>query len=631
MSEEALGLPGLHRRLLIFFLALLPALHAQAAPLELTADTRHASLEGRLEHYADASGKLGFDAVQQGDFTLLPTFRGQGYGTETHWYRFELNRAASAPAHWILSIGRPTLDELDVWVEQPGGGFRSYALGDHRPYEARPLQTRLFAVPIDVPGSTRVYMRVHTTSSITVNAEVWRPEAFIADETLSNLYRGIYFGTLLIVTMFYLMLGAWLRDAIMATYAGYVASLVLMHLGLNGYLAVLISSDISWFNDALSRIGFLAGTVFFVLMWDRLLELRRDFPRVHRLYQIIVWVNIAALPFAVTETYRLIAPSMNLVSVVMGFANPILLGILWWRNRRAELMVYFVAFIIPLGGGLIHIAMEMAWAPQNALTSNIYQGASLIHVLVMSFGLALRLRQMQRDKTTAVQEATVATQRAEEQRRFVAMLSHEFRNPLAAIDRAAQMIRIKTPKLAQPEAQRLERIRANAATLAGFVDNFLMTEALDHGALALAREHCAIRPLIEAAVRMQGELAGERIHLAVTPDDAAFDLDPTMIGVAVGNLLGNALRYSPPESPLAIVAVLTDAGLRIRVTDHGPGMSDNELAQLGQPYYRAGSSLGKKGSGLGYHFTRRIVQAHGGELSARARPGHGMEVEMFLP
>lgn len=67
-----------------------------------------------------------------------------------------------------------------------------------------------------------------------------------------------------------------------------------------------------------------------------------------------------------------------------------------------------------------------------------------------------------------------------------AMLSHEFRNPLAAIDRSAQMIQIKAPKLMPPEAQRLSQIRANAATLSGFVDNFLLVEMLGHKGVAAA-------------------------------------------------------------------------------------------------------------------------------------------------
>jgi signal transduction histidine kinase len=621
------------RLVLAVFASILVALSARADAFTLTAEVPHASLEGQLEHFADASNSMSFDQARQQAFTLLPSFRGQGYGTAAHWYRFSLNRAADAPARWLLAIGRPTLDEVDVWVEQADGDFRHYALGDHRPYAARPLQTRLFAVPIELPDASAplsVYLRVHTTSSITVNAELWRPEAFVANETGSNLYHGIYFGAVLIVTMFYLMLGAWLRDAIMASYAGYVASLVLMHLGLNGYLPVLAVADSTWLNDALSRIGFLAGTAFFVLMWDRLLALRRIFPRIHRVYQIIGWVNVVALPIAFLEAYRVIAPWMNLVSVLVGFANPILLGILWRRDQRGELLVYFIAFIIPMVGGLTHIAMEMAWAPQNALTSNIYQVASLIHVLVMSFGLALRLRQMQQDKAAAEQDVVIAAQRAEEQRRFVAMLSHEFRNPLAAIDRATQMVQIKAPQLAAPEAQRLAQIRGNVTTLSGFVDNFLMTEALDHGTLALARESCAIGPLLDNAVRMQGETEARRVQLDPDPGDAVFDLDPTLLGVAVGNLLGNALRYSPPGSQVMLGASIDDKRLLIRVADRGPGMREEELAMLGQPYYRATSSLGKKGSGLGYHFTRRIVEAHGGSLQARARPDGGLEVEIVL-
>ncbi|MDD5332744.1 MAG: sensor histidine kinase [Rhodoferax sp.] len=619
------------RLLLTLVVALLMASTPHAAPLALTADMRHASLEGRLEHFADASNTLAFEAVRQREFTLLPTFRGQGYDAQAHWYRLRLDHAAGAPTRWILAIGRPTLDELDVWVEQPGGGFRAYALGDHRPYEARPLQTRLFTVPVDVGGPIGIYMRVRTTSSVTVNAEVWQPEAFVADETRSNLYHGMYFGTLLIVVVFYLMLGAWLRDAAMGAYTGYVASLVVMHLGLNGYLPVLFVSDGGWLNDALSRIGFLAGTAFFVLMWARLLELQRGFPRINRLYQLFGWVNVAVLPFAFLEAYRTIAPSINLVSVLAGVANPILLGILWRRDRRAELLVYFIAFIIPMVGGLTHIAMEMAWLPQNGVTSNIYQAASLVHVLVMSFGLALRLRQMQHDKAAAEQGVLVAAQRTQEQRRFVAMLSHEFRNPLAAIDRSAQMIAIKTPDIATPEAKRLAQIRGNVATLSGLVDNFLLTEALDHQAMALTRESCAIHSLLDGAVSMQRETVGERLVLIVVPPDARFNLDPTLTGMAVGNLVTNALRYSPSDSTVEIAATVDSTGLCIRVADRGSGMREEELALLGQPYYRAGSSLGKKGSGLGYYFTRRIVEAHGGSLHASSRPGGGMEVTLRLP
>ncbi len=90
-------------------------------------------------------------------------------------------------------------------------------------------------------------------------------------------------------------------------------------------------------------------------------------------------------------------------------------------------------------------------------------------------------------------------------------------------------------------------------------------------------------------------------------------------------------NYPPAGSPVEVQAVLDEAGLRLRVSDYGPGLDEAALEKLGTPYFRAGTSLGKKGSGLGYHFTQRIVQAHGGGLRAHSGAGRGLVVEISLP
>lgn len=617
-------------------LALLFPSAGLAAPLVLTASTEHASLEGSLEHFADSTRELSFEDIQGQDFTLLPEFRSQGYDTSSHWYRAELRRAADAPTSWILAIGIPELEQVDVWVEQPGGDFAQFALGYHRPYSARSLQTRLFSVPIDITDRTRVYIRVQTNNAINVSAEIWQPNAFFAHETRSNFVRGAYFGVLLIAVVLYATLGLWSRDSALAAYAGYIASQVLFHMGTNGYLPILFASDAPWLTDVLPRLGWVGGAVSILLMWDHLLELKQDYPRIHFLFRSTVYLFLAMLPFA-TMPFLVTAPVLIAVKVAnalngLDFAiSMILLMLVWRRTHRSELVLYFVAFVIPAVGTLVNNGMNLGVLPQNALTSNLYQISTLIHVLVMSIGLALRQRQILLDKAAAEQGVSVASQRAEEQRRFVAMLSHEFRNPLAAIDRSAQMIQIKTPELAIPESERLEQIRGSAATLSRLVDNFLLTEAIDQDALALARESYAIQSLLEDVVQALGESSAERIQLTVVPTDAKYFLDPTMIGMAIANLADNALKYSPLATPVEISATADAAGLYIRIADQGPGISTDELAKIGTPYYRAGSSLGKKGSGLGYYFTRRIVEAHEGNLKAYSREGGGLIVEIQLP
>lgn len=617
------------------------SLAAAATPLRLGAEAPRVSLEGRLAHFVDAGGGLSFETVSQPDFirahfTRLPDYRSLGYGTEAHWFHVELTPAVDAPSRWVLAIGTPELEAVDVWVQQPGGGFRQYAMGYHRPYDNRPLRTRQFALATEVFAGMQVFLRVRSTNALNVHAELWQVEAFTAHETRDNFYRGGYFGILLIVVAFYAILGARLRDVVMAAYAVYVASQLLFHLGTNGYLPVLLGANAAWYTDALPRIGWLGGAASIVLMWDRLLALKRSHPRIHRLFMGTVALHLALLPFALLPSLvagwlLYVVKLANVLSSLNFFISMGLLLVFWWRSRRGELMVYFVAFVIPAAGAAINSALNQGALPWNALTANFHQAAALVHVLVMSYGLALRLRQLQRDKAAAEREADVATRRSEEQRRFVAMLSHEFGNPLAAIDRAAQMVQFKLEGALPPsEAARLAQIRGNAMALSGLVDNFLMTEALDHGSLALARAPCAIRPLLGAAIAQQDDSRG-RLRLRECPERGECMLDATLIGMALRNLLANALRYSPPDSPVELDATLDGSGLRIRVTDHGPGMSEEELERLGSAYFRGTSSLGKKGSGLGYHFTRRIVEAHGGTLRARSDAGHGLRVEMVLP
>ena len=624
------GWPGL--RLLLCWLPLWLAItaSAHAAPV---------SLEGRLEHFADASGALPFEAVSQADFVRshfvrLPEFRSLGYGTDSHWFHVELGPEDSDPSHRVLTIGSPELEALDVWVQRQDGSFEAHALGYHRTYEGRPL-TRLSVLPLDTFPGMHIYFRVRTTNAISVYAELLPAEAFTSGETRANFFHGLYFGILLITVALYAVLGARLRDAVMAAYAGYVASQLLFHLGATGYLPVLLAGRSAWLMDALPRIGWLGAAAFIVLMWDRLIQLKATHPRIHRLYLFTVALNLVLLFFAlqpslVTSTVLLVVKSANYLNVLNFVIAMGLLVQSWRRDRRAEWMIYLIAFVIPALGALVNTMTNQGLLPWNAETAHFYQIAALVHVLVMSYGLAMRLRQLQQDKAAAEQEIAIVTQRAQQQRHFVAMLSHEFGNPLAAIDRAAQMLQLNSPHMLPKDAQRLTLIRGNAATLSGFVERFLMTEALDNGALSLSRTPCRIRQMLEDTIRQQPADLRSRIRLQEF-SEGTFEVDSTLIGVAIGNLLTNALRYSPPDSPVEIAAIRDDTGLRIRVADHGPGLDADELDKLGAPYFRGAAALGKKGSGLGYHFTRRIVEAHGGTLTARSGTDAGLKVEIFLP
>lgn len=613
----------------------------RVTPLWLAADSPYLSLDGHLAHYIDDTNRLTFDEVSAPDFvqsSFKPRSTGYslGYDTSAQWFQARLNPAPDAPARWVLAIGSPELEAVDVWTQQPDGSYRHDAMGYHRPYQDRPLRTRFFALPIQVFADMQLFIRVQSSNALHVHANLWQVDAFTAFQTQDNFFRGGYFGILLIAIAFYCVIGLRLADGVMLAYAGVIAAQCLFHLGTNGYLPVLAGSYAAWMSDALPRIGWLAAPICLALIWDRLLQLPKTHPRLHRLFMFSILFNLGFLPFAlmpslVQEWLLYLVKLANLLNLGVFFISMTLLFKAWLEHRRTEFMLYFAAFVIPVFGVTVNTALNFGLLPGSFLLTNFYQAVVLVHVLVMSYGLALRLRQLALDKNTAEQQATLMAQQAEEQRRFVAMLSHEFGNPLAAIDRAAQMVQIKLPDIPPAEQLRLEQIRSNAATLSGFVSSFLMLESMEHGTMALTRTPCSIHSLLDKLAQQYNEAARQRIEISITPNTAQFSLDPMMMQVAIGNLVSNALRYSPKEHPVRIEARIDAAGLRIRVKDQGNGMSEEDISQLGLPYFRASSSLGKRGSGLGYHFTYRIIAAHGGQIEASSPVGEGLTVAILLP
>ncbi|MPN55525.1 Adaptive-response sensory-kinase SasA [bioreactor metagenome] len=128
-----------------------------------------------------------------------------------------------------------------------------------------------------------------------------------------------------------------------------------------------------------------------------------------------------------------------------------------------------------------------------------------------------------------------------------------------------------------------------------------------------------------------------RVHMEIAPGKHAASLDPTLMQMALENLLDNALRYSPADGRVlftlaAAKASPSNAGhIDITITDSGPGLPEAEMANLGMPYYRGSSSLGTQGTGLGYYFSRSIIEAHAGRVFVRLGQACGLQVQVRLP
>lgn len=211
------------------------------------------------------------------------------------------------------------------------------------------------------------------------------------------------------------------------------------------------------------------------------------------------------------------------------------------------------------------------------------------------------------------------------QRQLLRDVSHELRSPLARLrialalaERADEAERARLwPRLHQ-ECDRLEALIGEILTLARLDGNPGATHAIDLAALLARLRDDARLSAPEQQIELQVE---PNLNLQGWPD---------MLERAIDNLLRNALRFNPAEQPIEVRAERQQDRLCLSVRDHGPGVADEHVGQLGEPFFRAPGQTAA-GHGLGLAIARRAAERHGGRLLLANHPQGGFVATLELP
>lgn len=277
---------------------------------------------------------------------------------------------------------------------------------------------------------------------------------------------------------------------------------------------------------------------------------------------------------------------------------------------------------------------------------------------LMNNGTCLRLRakQMQNGQGTVVattnitdlkkQQSMLAAQASElaaaleterdiveQQKTFVSMVSHEFRTPLTIIDGNAQIIHSRAESIDPANlVKRSATIRNAVDRLVRLIEAILSSHMMDSGRLRSDPAPCDIAAVIDAAVRDQQEIStGHTIATEVSSLPPQMLLDEKIIRQMMANLLSNAVKYSPGKDRVDVRAGKQGREVVISVQDYGVGIPEKELPKITSKYFRASTSSGIPGTGLGLSLVRRFVDLHGGQFDIASVEGQGTTVTVRLP
>ena len=212
------------------------------------------------------------------------------------------------------------------------------------------------------------------------------------------------------------------------------------------------------------------------------------------------------------------------------------------------------------------------------------------------------------------------------QERFVASVSHELRTPLTSVIGYLELAQDDVD-LSRETASYLQVAQRNADQLLMIVQDLLADQVARSGAEKLTLRPARLSDIAEQAAQSVALRAAElditlERKIVETPE---LPLDAQRLQQAVGNLLSNALKYTPRGGTVCVHTMVEDHHLELAVTDTGIGMSDQEQTNLFTDYYRTETARNSDipGHGIGLSLTRRIVVAHNGQISVSSRAGEG--------
>ncbi|MBI5005585.1 MAG: diguanylate cyclase [Nitrosomonadales bacterium] len=392
---------GLSALLLLFALLFTPC-DANPAPLQLSAQDTQVEIVPYLQLHEDPDGTQQFgDIARQRDWLSPAGMQGAiniGYSRSVWWLRLDIE--SDTPLSRYLEIGYPSLDSVEVFVPHAGGEHLHLQAGDLQPFSQRLLPHRNLVFPVEFPaGKSSLYMRISSAGSLTIPASIWEPRTFHLHNQTSYAALAIYFGMLIALGSYNLLLYFSLRDRTYLYYVLFLASMAIGTASLDGLAGQFIWPDWPTWTHLALPIGMAMSGLLAACFVRSFLDSRQNSPRTDVILKsFIAWFAVSILLNLASYQWAEIMTSLG----GMGFSTIALtIGVISYRRGYPGARYFLLAWTSMLTGSILLAARNFGWVPTNFITIHGLQIGSALEMLLLSYALADRINALRRAKELA--------------------------------------------------------------------------------------------------------------------------------------------------------------------------------------------------------------------------------------
>ncbi|WP_158271566.1 sensor histidine kinase [Pseudomonas sp. HMWF032] len=638
---------------LLFWLLGLPGF-VQAAALQLQTGGGAIPVSGYLQRLDDPHAVLSAQqALQAEGWQALPSSLSAGYTSGYVWLRLEVRPTDAGEQRWMLRLSNALLDDVRLYQRGADGAWQERRSGENLARERWPIDYRSAVFPLRLQGQQNevVLLRLQTKNALSVSLDFMEATEFGQAGRREYIAYGLYFGIYLMLFGFHVIFWRMTQAPESGWYLAYVGCCVWIEGLTIGLPQQLLGIPVQLSDPLLGvamALSLPIGTVFAC----RQLALAQVYNRLANGLVALSWLlgGLAAIA-VLLGFFRQAVPVVLSVSLA---SIPLMVTVatwLLWRGHRPA-RFYLLAFGVFYAGVLVAFLRNFGVVPANLWTDHAVALGTLLHMGAMSLRIISHYNRLKRDKHLAQAQNTALIQQQnahlesqvalrtfelnqellrreqleqelratlrreqqvrEEQSDFVAMVSHEFRTPLAIIATSAQQLGRKLDAPAEKNLRRCQNIRDAAARLLALVDDYLTHDRMAEPQPISRFAACDLAALLNG---LRADFPAERILFDQRLSAETYWCDVGLLHVAVRNLLANADRYAPQGVPVRLVVREEGGVILISVSHPGALIAEDERGRFFHKYYRGRHAQSTTGAGLGLYMVRRIAQLHGGDAT----------------
>nr|WP_294792048.1 7TM diverse intracellular signaling domain-containing protein [uncultured Mucilaginibacter sp.] len=389
----------------IFLCVLLCSLAGQAQVL--VTDTTGTKLIGKEVYVLQPATELSFNAVQKSnDFKKynadIPNL---GLSATSVWLKFTITNNSNNP-DLLLDVAYPILDEVEFFAPDTSQSYSSFLAGEIKPFKQRLYNHPDYIFDISIPKNTSktYYLRVKSAEQLILPISIAQPNALWQFLSKDAVLSGLFIGAIIIMFLYNLFVFFSVRDRSYLYYVIYVASVGLTQIGIKGYTFQYLWGNSPAFELKSVILFACLGAIAAIVFTQRFLSTRVRARRFNIVLNVIIALQAIAIVITAIGRVQIGFQLMQLATTLFVFGLIIVSAIVLIGGYRPARFV-LLSWSVLLVGAIIFTLKDNGILPYNTFTSYAMQGASIIEMALLSFGLADRINILKREKEESQAEA----------------------------------------------------------------------------------------------------------------------------------------------------------------------------------------------------------------------------------